>query len=108
MAGELTFQFGTIEQARNAAIKWLEERSVSFGPYRQVEIGRLGVLTGKEVGVSSTIDPFWRIRLDFDPRKQAHFNVEYGKGSTREKAAFCFFGTEALIEALGKGLEPRG
>jgi len=104
---EQEFQFATIEQARNAAIKWLEDRSVSFGPHRKIELGRIGVLAGKEVGVSAIDDPFWRIRLDYDPGKQAHFNVEYGKGLTRQKAAFCFIGSEDLIAALGKSRNPR-
>jgi hypothetical protein len=101
------FHFATLEQARNAALKWLEERSASFGPHRKIEIGRMGVLQGKEVGVSSVEDPFWRIRLDYDPQKQAHFNVEHGKGMTRRKAAFCFHGTEELIAAIAKGRGPR-
>ena len=104
---EQVFSFSTLEQARNAAIRWLEERSATFGPHRKIEIGRMGVLEGKEVGVSSVDDLFWRIRLDFDPRKGPHFNVEHGRGMTRRKAAFCFQGSEALIEAIAKGREPR-
>ena len=38
---ETIFKFETVEQARNAAIKWLEQRAVEFGPHRKVEIGRL-------------------------------------------------------------------
>ena len=104
---EHVFHYGTIEQARNAAIKWLETYDVSFGPHRKIEIGRLGVLTGREVGVSAVNDPFWRIRLDYDPHKLAHFNVEYGKGPSREKAAFCFVGSEELIAAIAKSRAPR-
>ena len=104
---ESVFRFQTIEQARNAAIRWLEERSAMFGPHRKIEIGRMGVLEGKEVGVSSVEDPFWRIRLDYDPQKLAHFNVEHGRGMTRRKAAFCFQGGEELIAALAKSRDPR-
>jgi hypothetical protein len=104
---EQIFRYGTIEQARNAAIQWLETHSVAFGPDRKIEIGRLGVLAGREVGVSSSNGPFWRIRLDYDPQKQAHFNVEYGAGATRQKAAFCFMGGENLIRTLAASREPR-
>lgn len=104
---EVLHRLGTVEQARNAAIRWLEERAVAFGPHRKVEIGRLGVLQGAEVGVSASQDPFWRIRLDYDPVKGPHFNVEAGKGGQREKAAFCFFGTEQLIAKLAQNRQPR-
>ena len=105
---EPTYKFQTIEQARNAAIAWLQERAVTFGPHRKIEIGRLGVLKGKETGVSASQDPFWRIRLDYDPVKGAHFNFEPGKGSKRSKAAFCFRGGQQLIKALAKKRAPRG
>jgi len=108
-------RFQTIEQARNAAIKWLEERNVQFGPHRKIEIGRLGVLKDKEIGVSShyqigvRVDqrPYWRIRLDYDPDKGPHFNTEFNTGPARQKAAFLFFGTESLIETLAKSRDPR-
>ena len=106
MAEEL-HHFSTIERARNAAIKWLENQQVSFGPHRKIEIGRLGVMTGQEVGVSASQDPFWRIRLDYDPAKLAHFNVECGKGTSRQKAAFCFPGSEQLMEKLARARNPR-
>jgi hypothetical protein len=99
---EEVYKFQTIEQARNAAIKWLQDRSVSFGPHRKIEIGRLGVLKGKEVGTSANKEPYWRIRLDYDPAKGAHFNAESGKGPKREKAAFCFHGSQPLIAAIAK------
>ncbi|MEO8451481.1 MAG: hypothetical protein ABI647_16930 [Gemmatimonadota bacterium] len=44
-------QFNTVGRAGNGAIKWLERNGVIFGPYRKVEIGRLGVLSRTEVGV---------------------------------------------------------
>lgn len=64
MNKETIYRFHTVEQARNAAIQWLEKRNTVFGPHRKIEIGRLGVMTGKEVGVSASQEPFWRIRLD--------------------------------------------
>jgi hypothetical protein len=104
---ELITQCGTIERARNAAVFWLECRGVEFGPYRKIEIGRLGALTGKEVGVSSQKTPYWRLRLDYDPRKGPHFNAEYGTGAHRQKHAFAFEGSEDLIRTLAKSLKPR-
>lgn len=100
-------RFESIERARNAAIQWLQQRSVVFGPHRRVEIGRLGVLAGKEVGVRASQEPFWRIRLDYDPTKGAHFNAEVGRGPNRVKAAFCFPGGEELISTLAESRSPR-
>lgn len=97
----------SIDPARNAAIAWLETRNVVFGPYRKVEIGRLGVLTGHEVGVSASEKPFWRLRLDYDPSKGPHFNAEFGEGVKREKKAFLFPGDEALMKKLALGRQPR-
>lgn len=90
----------SLEQARNGAIAWLEQRGTVFGPQRKIEIGRLGLLTDYEVGVSATTKPFWRLRLDFDPGKGPHFNAEFGEGPIRKKAAFLFPGTEDLIRRL--------
>ena len=66
---EMVRTFPSMEAARNAAIAWLQGRGAVFGPYRRVEIGRLGALAGNEVGVSSTEKPYWRLRLDYDPSK---------------------------------------
>ena len=101
--------YHSIERARNAAIAWLESRGVVFGPHRKIEIGRLdsSILLGREVGVSATEGPYWRLRLDYDPRKGPHFNAEYGKGDGREKAAFTFPGTEELIRKLAQSRRPR-
>jgi hypothetical protein len=106
---EATYSFSTYEQARNAAIKWLEDRAVKFGPERKVEIGRVKTSTflfGKEIGVSGK-DPFWRLRLDYDPKKGPHFNAEYGKRGASEKAAFLFKATDEMMEKWGRKREPR-
>jgi hypothetical protein len=106
---EITVKCETYERARNAAIKWLEKRAVKFGPQRKVEIGRLQTavnLFGKEVGVSGD-NPFWRLRLDEDPGKGPHFNAEFGKGTSREKAAFLFQATDQMMEKLGRKRKPR-
>jgi hypothetical protein len=100
-------RFATLEQARNAAMQWLEALGVSFGPRRTIVIGRLGTFQGAEVGVQSEPGqvPFWRLRLDFDPHKGAHFNAEFGTGPQRKKAAFTFPGAEA--HAAGLRRRPR-
>ncbi len=100
-------RFISIDQARNAAVAWLESRGVVFGPYRKIEIGRLGVLAGQEVGVSAADKPYWRLRLDFDPVKGPHFNAEFGEGLKRGKKAFVFPGDEALMKKLALGRRPR-
>jgi hypothetical protein len=82
-------------------------RGVEFGPYRKVEIGRLGVMKGHEIGVSATEKPYWRLRLDYDPIKGPHFNAEVGEGSRREKIAFAFPGTEDLMKRLASDRWPR-
>lgn len=105
---EPIFHFSSIEQARNASIAWLEERGVQFGPHRKVEIGRLGIMAGSETGVSATTKPFWRLRLDYDPAKGPHYNAEYGEGAKRQKAAFAFAGSEALVARLARNRAPRG
>src|SRR5215471_1186124 len=92
----------SIEEARNKAIAWLENLGAVFGPHREIQIGRLGDLAGKETGVESSGVQYWRIRLDFDPGKGAHFNVEFGKGASRKKKAFSFPGGKALIAKLAK------
>ena len=78
-----------------------------LGANYQIEIGRLGVGLGLEVGVSSTIDPYRRIRLDYDPVKGPHFNVEIGKGGGRSKHAFTFPGTEETAIAHFRSRKPR-
>jgi hypothetical protein len=104
---EPVHRFDSIEQARNAAIRWLELHGVVIGPYRKIEIGRLGVLAGYEVGVSATAKPFWRLRLDYDPVKGPHYNAEYRVGGSRLKAAFAFPGTVEWMRRLAHRLRRR-
>jgi hypothetical protein len=95
------------DEALNKAIEWMDANGGPIGPYYNIVPGRLGAGLGMEVGVSSTVDPFRRIRLDFDPFKGAHFNVESGKGAGRIKAAFCFPGGEEAILQQMKRRKPR-
>jgi hypothetical protein len=99
--------YGSVEQARNAAIRWLEERGGPWGGARDITVGKFGAMDGQESGVSTTDGSYRRLRLDFDPTKQCHYNAEAGKGSAREKKAFCFPGDETLIDKLASGRNPR-
>ncbi|AHG92875.1 hypothetical protein J421_5340 (plasmid) [Gemmatirosa kalamazoonensis] len=87
---EEIFRYQHLEQARNAAIAWLEAKGAHFSLNHNVEIGRLGTFEGAEVGVSPRSKPFWRLRIDDDPAKGPHYNAEFGEGPSRKKAAFCF------------------
>jgi hypothetical protein len=104
---EAILRFDSIERARNAAIQWLEARGAVFGPQRRIQIGKFGTLAGRETGVESTQGPYWRLRLDYDTHKQAHFNAEFGKQQNREKAAFLFPGDLTLIARLAARRGPR-
>jgi hypothetical protein len=104
---ETVLRFNSIEAARNAAIRCLEQRGAIFSQDRRVQIGKFGDLAGKEVGVESTQGPWWRLRLDYDPIKRAHFNAEFGKQETRVKTAFLFPGDAALIARLAVHRQPR-
>jgi hypothetical protein len=106
---EEVHHFQHLEQARNAAIAWLEQRGVVFGPQRAIVPGRLGTFAGSEVGVSSPPHwrPFWRLRIDYDPKKEAHYNAEFGEGTARVKAAFCFPATAKELASLVRHRAPR-
>ncbi|MBK8256835.1 MAG: hypothetical protein IPK82_29705 [Polyangiaceae bacterium] len=95
------------EEALNKALEWMDQLGGPIGPYYNIEIGRLGAGLGMEVGVSSSVDPFRRVRLGFDPFKGPHFNVDAGKGTGRRKAALRFPGTEETISQQFKRRKPR-
>lgn len=63
---------------------------------------------GSRSASPSTVDPFRRLRLDYDPVKGPHFNAEVGKGGSRIKHAFKFPGTEETALAHFNGRKPRG
>jgi hypothetical protein len=94
---EEVIRCASYDEALNKAIECMEAWGGPIGPYYNIEIGRLGAGLDMEVGVSSTVDPYRRIRLDFDPVKGPHFNVEVGKGGGRRKSAFTFPGDESTI-----------
>ncbi len=100
-------RYESVERARNAAIAWLEQRGGPWGGGRRISIGRFGEMEGQESGVETTDGTHRLIRLDFDPTKGCHYNACSGKGGGREKKAFCFPGSEALIHKLASGHNPR-
>jgi len=104
--------YPSIELARKAAIAWLEERGIVIDARgSQILIGRpvCPPLVGRETGVGSAkgARPYWKLYLDHDPIKGAHFNAEFGKGPNGERCAFRFPGGEALIKALARSRSPR-
>jgi hypothetical protein len=104
---ETVHRFGGIDQARNAAVRWLEGLGAVLGPHRTVVLGKFNQLAGRETGVESTHAPYWRLRLDYDPVKQAHYNAEFGKGAQRQKAVFLFPGGADLIARIALRRAPR-
>jgi hypothetical protein len=99
--------YDSIELARNAALEYLEREAGVIGAHYDVVIGRLGHGLGQEVGVESNSGTHRRIRLDWDPGKGCHYNVEVGKGSSRKKHAFRFPGSEAWLQKLMSTRGPR-
>jgi hypothetical protein len=102
---ELITHYASLEQARNAAIRWLESLGAKFDQNRKIQIGRLGTMEGSETGVASTDDPWWRLRLDYAPDKGAHYNAEYGKRGLKQ--AFCFPASAEQMAIIARRRAPR-
>ncbi|ATL31619.1 polymorphic toxin-type HINT domain-containing protein [Streptomyces formicae] len=87
--------FGSFEQARNKALDLLGEVDSAT---RQPYIGRLEsapTTYGKVVGFTTRVNgEFKRFRMDYDPAKGPHINVEVGKGDSARKWAVPWNGTE--------------
>jgi RHS repeat-associated protein len=90
----------SFEQARNYAIDKIGEINPAT---RTPVVGRLNSQKGNVVGFQTTVDDtFKRFRVDFDPTKGAHINIEIGKGSERVKEAVMFPGTEKdVLKIIG-------
>ena len=66
--------------------------------------GRLGIAEGKITGFSTTVNDMWkRFRIDFDPNKGPHINIEIGKNSEGKRKAIQFPGTEKDVKKIIKG-----
>lgn len=101
--GEIVFkQMKSYEQARNKAFDIIGD----LGKDSKAYIGRLGSGEGKVVGRQSA-DGKVRWRLDYDPTKGPHINVEdfrNGKGPDGIKIAIPFDGDINTVEQLLKHL----
>ncbi|MFJ7194787.1 MULTISPECIES: polymorphic toxin-type HINT domain-containing protein [unclassified Streptomyces] len=88
-------RFDSYEQARNKALDLLGKIDPAT---RQPYIGRLEsapTTYGKVVGFTTRVDgEFKRFRMDYDPVKGPHINVEIGKGDSARKWAVPWKGTE--------------
>jgi hypothetical protein len=92
----------TYEQARNKAFNIIGDLGADSKPY----IGRLGTGEANIVGRQSA-DGKVRWRLDYDPNKGAHINIEdyrSRKGSNAIKIAIPFNGDMNTVESLLKHL----
>jgi RHS repeat-associated protein len=93
--------FARFEQARNKALELLGKIDPAT---RQSYFGRLETAEStyeKKVGFTTTVDGvFKRFRLDFDPAKGPHINVEVGKGASAKKWAVPWNGTEADLKKI--------
>ena len=103
--GEITTNtYSTFEQARNEALDLL-------GPVdpatRIPVVGRLEKATttyGRIVGFETRVDGVWKqFRLDYDPVKGPHINIQIGKGPDALKYAVPWSGSEDDFAAILNG-----
>lgn len=81
------------EQARNKALKWLEERGFKA---EKVNTGKFGSTRGKPVGLT-TADGKTGFRIEYDERSGAHINVFSGKEKGEH---YLFEATESSVKRL--------
>ncbi|NJM23481.1 MAG: hypothetical protein HC907_35045 [Richelia sp. SM1_7_0] len=101
-------QVKSYERARKKALEFIG----SLGPDSQPVIGRLKSSAGhgKVIGFQSS-DGMARVRLDYDPTKGPHFNIEdfrAGKGANALKIAIPFEGSEKAYISYLKLIEKWG
>jgi RHS repeat-associated protein len=96
--------FDSFEQARNTALDLIGEIDPAT---RQPYVGRLEsapTTYGKVVGFTTRVNGVTkRFRMDYDPDKGPHINVEIGKGSSAQKWAVPWNGTEKQFARLLRG-----
>ena len=86
----------TPEVARNRALEEIGDINPSTRePFVARRVGEGNILTGNTVGFTARRTDRIRVvfRVDFDPDKGPHINIEIGKGANRQKTAFRFPGT---------------
>ena len=81
------------EQARNKALKWLEERGFKA---EKVNTGKFGSTKGQPVGMT-TIDGKTGFRVEYDERSGAHINVFSGKDKGEH---FMFDAPESVVTKI--------
>lgn len=81
------------EQARNKALKWLEDREFKA---EKVKTGKFGSTKGKPVGMT-TMDGKTGFRIEYNERSGAHINVFSGKD---KGGHFLFDSPEFTVEKL--------
>ncbi|OOS07800.1 hypothetical protein B0189_01965 [Moraxella cuniculi] len=98
---EIEIKTNSFEDARNKAIKRLDELGFDWIS-RSTHVGRLGLGKNRNVGFSGNTKNggFARYRLDYDPKKGTHINLEVGKGDSAIKEAYIFKGDENLFGKL--------
>ncbi|MDV7557586.1 RHS repeat-associated core domain-containing protein, partial [Acinetobacter baumannii] len=101
---EIVENFRSFEAARTRALQLI-------GPLvpgtRQEQIGSLGQGKGKKVGfygISAAKKEYVRYRLDYEPLKGPHINVDVGKGICGKRYAIKFPGNEKTFVTLLKGI----
>ncbi|GKS83114.1 hypothetical protein AVMA1855_03200 [Acidovorax sp. SUPP1855] len=97
---EIEIEAGSFEEARNIALMKMGTIDPSS---RAPQTGRLGAGKGRKTGFTGLGDgEFKRFRLDYDPDKGPHINVEVGKGACAKKWAIKFPGNEETFKKLLK------
>ncbi|WP_309598804.1 RHS repeat-associated core domain-containing protein, partial [Yersinia similis] len=92
--------YTSYEQARNAALKWLQDRGFKA---ETENLGRFGDIKGKPVGMQ-TGNGKVGFRVEFDERSGAHINTWSGK----EKGPhFQFEASEKTVKKIQKGFDKK-
>ncbi|MGA4879272.1 putative T7SS-secreted protein [Streptomyces lydicamycinicus] len=96
--------FDHFEQARNKALELVGEVDPSTRLPHRGSLEKATSTYGKIVGFTTRVDGvFKRLRLDYDPVKGPHINVEIGKGTSAQKWAVKWLGSESDLIRLLKG-----
>lgn len=101
-ACEIVIEESSYEKARNTAIEKIGEINPAN---REPYIGKMGVGKDKVVGFDTRVEgEYKRYRLDYDPKKGPHINVDMG-GKKGEKFAIKFPGSESDVSTILKKLQ---
>jgi len=103
---ECIIRVTSFETARNKALADIGTvNPSSYKAFRARDVGEGNLLAGKIVGFQGrNADEKWvRMRVDYDPVKGPHINVEIGKGEGAVRRAYIFPGTAEEALAFVKG-----